>query len=77
VINGEEGTPSEAPVYITVDGDRREVSFGETKRRPDITHRFIDLDWPCTQAAPCSPLDYGLALKNPSIAKVADTLAQS
>jgi len=62
-------------MYITIDANRREVSFGESRRRPDITHKFMDLDWPCNAAAPCSPTDYGLNMDDAPFAKLADKLA--
>lgn len=75
VFNENDGSASPAPVYLTIDADRRTVSFGATKRRPDITHNFIDLEWPCSQAAPCTPLDFGIATKKAEFAKLANSLA--
>jgi len=61
VISGNDGSANPEPIYITIDGSKHEVSFGESKKRPDITHKFIDLNWPCNAASPCTPLDYGIS----------------
>jgi hypothetical protein len=76
VIAGEEGTANPEPVYIRIDSNKREVSFGASRKRPDITHKFMDLEWPCHSKDPCSPLDYGLSMGNADFAHTANDLAK-
>jgi len=40
LLDGTDGSSSPDPVFITVDSGRREVSFGTSKKRPDVTHKF-------------------------------------
>lgn len=46
IVDGE-GSANPEPVFITIDANKREVSFGESKKRPDIVHKFMDMEWDC------------------------------